>query len=756
MFRTHKYVAATGLCVAMCLMTITPAFAGDDVNPLAPLSSVVAVTSPLPLNEVIKKMVDDYARGKSERNASFPLQNKITDTVRVIPGLKARVLVKWLDPLTEDDGAGAPRFGANADFICFFGDDWNGDWTNGAVGSGPAYNGSSNAGWLWVNHEYISNAYPTTTSAPNGQHFTFAQFLNKKGIIQSSPRSDSWTQEEIDTYIRWEKTQLGGSWVRITQDPTSKRWSVDRKAASKRYDSTSNTLVRIVGYNPQRGATDDAGNALPQNVVAGIMSDCSGGQTPWGTVITAEENVQGYYGDFETAWSSSNRFKPGEGFDPGAMITFNPEPGSSASQRFGRISNPNERNDRDHYGFLVEIDPGEASDVAYSSVKTGGNGKGHRKIGTMGRVRWENATVAVNNEFDLTPNQPVVIYGANDRRGGRIYKFVSSAVYTLGMTKAEVRALLDEGDVYAAHFAGIDHRTGITMYNPNAEDGRGSAPTESTPGMGQWIRMSVTNNDDVAPNAPALGDGTTVGQALKDVNWNGIGGFADDNFVKGAMFTAANKLGIAELNRPEDVEYNPNDISGNPRIYVAFTNHTRPAANNQMGVLDDSTPRRQDSDGSIFAMQEEDPRNPGASRKFTFFQVWKGFTPENDDVEGRFAAGDPDNLAIAKDGSVFFGTDGNPGSNNDRRADAIYYLDLDPAHKAGSPGIVEGTYGQAFRFIASPGDSEATGPWFTPDMTTLFFAVQHPGEDIVKTPSSWPQQRQEAPKTPFPIIFKNQ
>lgn len=748
MFKRKRAMVAAGLIIATNLIMAQQSDVSTDVSRLAPLSSVVAVTAVKPLPEVMKQLVDQYARGEASRNQGFPLENIISDSVRTVPGLRHHVVVKWLDPLTEDLDVSAPRFGANADFICFFGDDWNSDWVDGAVGSGPAYSGDSQAGWIWVNHEYISNSTPTPTNAPNGQHRTFAEFLKKHGQLQGSVTSDTWSQEDVDTYIRWHKTQVGGSWFRIVQNPYTKEWSVDRTAEARRYDATSNTLTRIVGYTPQRPAKDDQGNTLPANVVVGITGDCSGGQTPWGTVITAEENVQGYYGDLETAWSSSNRFKPGEGFDPGSMITFNVEPGITDGQVFGSISDPNGRKDRDHYGFLVEIDPGEPGDLAYSSVKQGGNGKGHRKIGTMGRVRWENATVAVDDNFNLPANKPVVIYGANDRRSGRIYKFVSSEPFVPGMTKAEVRALLDEGDLFIGHFAGIDHRTGITMYDSTQEDGFGDAPSEATPGMGQWIHMSISNQTDTAPNAPALGPGTTVGQALQDVNWNGIGGFANDNYVLGAMFTAANKLGVAELNRPEDLEYNPNDWSGNPRVYIAFTNHTRPAANNQDGVLDDSTPSRQDPYGSIFALAEEDPSNPGASRTFKFFQVWKGFTPDNENDDARFAAADPDNLAIGKDGSVFFGTDGNAGSTGDTRADAIYYLDLDPAHKAGSPGIVEGTYGQAFRVVSAPGDAEATGPWFTPDMTTLFFNVQHPGEDFVATPSTWPQNRSERKPTP--------
>jgi secreted PhoX family phosphatase len=37
--------------------------------------------------------------------------------------------------------------------------------------------------------------------------------------------------------------------------------------------------------------------------------------------------------------------------------------------------------------------------------------------------------------------------------------------------------------------------------------------------------------------------------------------------------------------------------------------------------------------------------------------------------------------------------------------------------------------GVAFRFANMPVQAEGTGPYFSPDGTTLFFNVQHPGED---------------------------
>jgi hypothetical protein len=88
-----------------------------------------------------------------------------------------------------------------------------------------------------------------------------------------------------------------------------------------------------------------------------------------------------------------------------------------------------------------------------------------------------------------------------------------------------------------------------------------------------------------------------------------------------------------------------------------------------------------------------------------------------------------DHLMIDRDGGDWFGANGNFDRN--RTADALYYLNLNPAHKM----TATPTYGLAFCVVAGPSDVEATGPAFNSDMTTLFLNVQHPGESVF---SAWP------------------
>jgi len=686
--------------------------AAEGVPTSAPLSSVVAVsfcdaanTGATDIPHYVKALVTQYGTNALPAGFQFPLSPAATDGVRAIRGLVPDVMVKWLDPLTWDIMASPtvqPRFGANADYIAYVPDGWSGT---------PYWNGNDNAGWMWVNHEYVSNNRPRATTAPTGQHLTLARFLSYWGTITGAPTSNAWSNGDLAIYTDEYKRQVGGSWMRVVKDPATGTWSIDRTKPARRYDATDSTLVKVTGATVSADA-DDVGAPLPQDVVVGIQSDCSGALTPWGTIITAEENVASSYGDVETGWTSGNRPVAGTGFDPGANVTFNLAPSPTADFTSGGAAHP-----KDAYGYLVEMDPGQGPGEYYGKTTAG---VGHRKLGAIGRANWENAAFALGADWKLVPNQPIVMYAGNDRRSGHIYKFVTTAPYTAGMTKAQTRALLDDGKLYVSHFAGLDATHGRRLAAGQA------LATEAAPGTGQWIELSTTSTA-IAPNAAGLGTATkTVGQALTDVSWNGIGGFPTNADVKRALFTASLKIGAMELNRPEDLEYNP---IGTPRIYVAFTNHAGTVALDQAGVLIPAamaSPNRNDRSGGIFAIEETTSATPASSTTFKYWQVWSGNTTAN-----MFDAGSPDNIAIDAQGGVWFGTDGNFGATGKASADGLYYLDLDPAHKT----VSTPTYGMAFRIVSTPSDAEATGPAFSSGMTTLFFSVQHPGEDNA---SVWP------------------
>ena len=288
-----------------------------------------------------------------------------------------------------------PRFGGNADFIAYFGDGWS---------STPYWNGKDNAGWMWVNHEYISNGRPKATAAPTGQHLTFARFLNYWGTISGAPTSNTWSGADLTVYTDEYKKQVGGTWMRVVRDPGTRTWVVDRSATTRRYDATDTTLIKVVGQTV--GAdTDDNGVALPANVVSGMNGNCSGGMTPWGTIFTGEENVQDSYGDLETAWSSAQKFTTGQGFDPGANITFNLTPSATAEFGIGATAS----HPKMHTAFPVEIDPRRSTADEYYGKTTAG--VGHRKLGAHGpRALRERDVRDGLSDWKPIPNRPIVIY----------------------------------------------------------------------------------------------------------------------------------------------------------------------------------------------------------------------------------------------------------------------------------------------------------------------------------------------------------
>ncbi len=783
------------------------ATSGPDplLTPIAtdPLSSMVAVTLNAgtgyeSIPAYTKALVQDYVEGGNPLGGAFPLAapaDNTNDFIAVIGGLAQNVVVRWFDAITPDRSVDAPRFGANNDYLAYFGDGWNDDWNGDQLGSSPYFNGSSDAAWIWSNHEYISDDEPLALAAPEGQYLSLAKFLANAGVIDiDDPSNDSaWTQSLVDTHVDWEKKQHGGSWLRVERQADG-RWEMVPHAAALRYDSSDSTLARITGYELSEQDTDDTGAVLPNDVVVGITADCSGGTSPWGTVFTAEENAQSQWGDFEAQWTNGSRqfvIDGDGGFSAGANIS--PNPAASETSEFGRHSDPATRHNRDAYGFLVEIDVGEAPEKFYESVNDGGDGSGHRKIGAMGRARWENMDFVTDANLQLVPNQPIVMYGANDRRAGRIYKWVSAGNYTESMTRGEVRALLDEGRLYVSHWEDLDALTGLTRYDPqdpnwaacsgdavlndkyvNNINPNGERPTlndvidncpqftEAAPGQGTWIELSVSNDAQVAPNAAANGDGTeTVGAALRDVNWNNIGGFPSDNDVLSALFTASAKLGVRELNRPEDVEWNPVDQS----LYIAFTYHGEEVGQLQDGTLvmrnlngdavaTDGTVlpeglaipergivnvhdfERADNFGTIFRLVEANGANPGASMTFSYYPVFYGV--QGDDA---FAIARPDNLSIDQDGGVWFGTDGNTSSSSNNAVDGIAYLDLNPAHKEGQPGVVNPSYGKAFRILHGSSNGETTGPAWNANQDTIFYNNQHPGEGSQRDSSAWPSSQ---------------
>jgi secreted PhoX family phosphatase len=157
----------------------------------------------------------------------------------------------------------------------------------------------------------------------------------------------------------------------------------------------------------------------------GTFNNCAAGVTPWGTYLTAEENIQDYFGNGEPAQfgAKARRFHERFGYR---------RRGSSygwehADPRFDLRVNPNEPF---RFGWIVEIDPLDSR--ARPLKRT-----------ALGRFRHEAATTVV------APDGTVAVYMGDDQSFEYCYKFVSNGRFVADDPAAN-RSLLDDGTLYVA------------------------------------------------------------------------------------------------------------------------------------------------------------------------------------------------------------------------------------------------------------------------------------------------------------------
>jgi secreted PhoX family phosphatase len=84
---------------------------------------------------------------------------------------------------------------------------------------------------------------------------------------------------------------VGVSVVRVKSE--GGQWQVVMDPRNRRIDAT--TECELTG--PARGSAEVFG----ATTVRGCVGNCSGGQTPWGTLLTCEENVD----DYQETWGSA-------------------------------------------------------------------------------------------------------------------------------------------------------------------------------------------------------------------------------------------------------------------------------------------------------------------------------------------------------------------------------------------------------------------------------------------------------------------
>ena len=181
-------------------------------------------------------------------------------------------------------------------------------------------------------------------------------------------------------------------------------------------------------------------------------------------------------------------------------------------------------------------------------------------------------------------------------------------------------------------------------------------------------------------------------------------------------------VGGTECNRPEDIEINPIDKS----IFISFTNNSK----------------KEDYDGSIVRIIEKN--NDPESLEFE----WEVFATGG--VDSGFSC--PDNLTFDSKGNLWVLCDVSTSKlNKDRyvpfKNNSLFMIPTSGENK-----------GKAFRFASGPVDCEMCGGTFTPDESTLFLSIQHPGENSLtqENPTSrWPNYGKDIPRPAVIAITMN-
>ncbi|MBI5087783.1 MAG: PhoX family phosphatase [Actinobacteria bacterium] len=604
---------------------------------------------------ITKGVASAYASGELAFDA---IALNTNDQVTLSTGFKHDILISWGDPVVP----GAPAFDIQNQTVAAqaqqFG--FNNDYTD--FKPLPYGSNSSTSGLLFVNHEYTSAnmMFPGVTYT---------------GFNSAAATSNAQKQIEIEAH--------GASIIEVAL--TGNTWGYNPSSAFNRR-ITGSTAMAITG--PAAGTRHMQTNADPTGTtVLGMFNNCGGGSTPWGTVLTAEENFDQYFGNH------------------GALVTNNPADSAqlqadkayakSNATSLGIVAGTSSRgweavdprfdmaqewNEPFRFGWIAEIDP-------YTVAST------PKKRTALGRFKHEAAAgkVAGNGKY--------VVYMGDDQANQFIYKFVTAGTVDTGNRLAN-DGLLDSGTLYVAKF--------------------------NSDGSGTWMPL-------VFGSVPALSAPSFEDQA--------------DLLIRTRVAAAA--LGATPMDRPEDVEVNP--ISGfiyaamtgtsrstadaaNPRVSSAGTDPDSARGGHVIEIRETGN----DHTATTFAweifMLCGNPNAGGTLDATTF--------PAGANSSGRtyFAGFDetqvspiarPDNVAFDSLGNLWITTDGMPSAASGgglQKHDTIYGVPTAGAERGHLKALCSG-----------PKGCEMTGPYFTADDKTLFAAIQHPGEDgnIGAPQSTW-------------------
>lgn len=311
-------------------------------------AALVAAGSVFPL--------DFFERTVTDRNQSKlffkPIKASGEDNFLLPENFKYDIIRIWGDKINDND-----YYGFNNDFVAYLPINFLSGGKN------------SSDGLLVVNHEFPS---PLFINNYSDEDF-------KNGKIKSA--------DEVEA----EKRSVGISVFRVKHD--NDQWQfINDDQYNRRIDA--NTKFRITGK---------AAGAREMNFAdyaEGTLANCSGAITPWGTLLSAEENYQDYFTS-ENIWEY-------------------------------RWNDVEKDFTIEHYGWIVEVDPFDKNSIPVKRT-------------SMGRFHHENVAIKISK------NGKIAAYMGDDKSNECVYKFVSAKAYDENVRENNFD-LLDNGDLYVADF----------------------------------------------------------------------------------------------------------------------------------------------------------------------------------------------------------------------------------------------------------------------------------------------------------------
>ncbi len=327
------------------------------------------------------------------------------------------------------------------------------------------------------------------------------EYTNEELMFRDWTGAENATDEQLLISL----AAHGMSVVELRRADENSPWAYVRGSEFNRR-ITPMTQFEFTG--PAAGAKALRTNADPSGrKPIGTFGNCAGGTTPWGTVLSGEENFNGYFFSAEEPGGEG----PGE-TDRYGVVGSTGRGWERIEERFGSVAEPNEPN---RFGWVVEVDPFDPTSTP-------------RKHTAMGRMKHEGATISI------AADGRAVSYMGDDERFEYLYKFISKRKYREGDRKHNMR-LLEDGDLYVAVFEG----DGI---EDERYDGRGRWVQLTRDGRSLVPGMSV---DEVLINARAAGDavGATKMDRPEDVERNPVNGrvylACTNNTQRGTLYKPA-------------------------------------------------------------------------------------------------------------------------------------------------------------------------------------------------------------------------